>query len=204
MDRRSTAVVLVGFQCDYFAPHGAVADVVAETAPDVLHRTLELLRAVAGTPVLLVSTPIVFTSEYEELVDPVGVLHLVQQRRAFQSGAPGSRSIPELAPFRRQIVELPGKRGLNAFTDTGLDDLLRAHGVVDVVLAGAVTSICIDSTARAAHERGYRVHVLSDCVASRSRFEHRFFCDEIFPIYAGVLAVPELLARLDLSPAVTA
>ncbi len=204
MNPSTTALVLVGFQRDYFAADGALHDVIAPVAADVLASTLGVLRAVSGTPVHVVSTPILFTSSYEELVDPVGVLRLVRDRRAFQSGEPGSQVIPELAPFARDVLELPGKRGLNAFSDTDLDAALRARGVEDVVLAGAVTSICIDSTGRAAHERGYRVRVLSDCVASRSAFEHRFFCEEIFPLYAEVLDSTALQERLGLTAARTA
>ena len=56
-----------------------------------------------------------------------------------------------------------------------------------VALAGVVTSICIDSTGRAAHERGYQVSVLSDCTAGRTAFEQEFYCDKVFPIYADVV-----------------
>jgi nicotinamidase-related amidase len=204
MDPSTTAVVLVGFQRDYFDISGVLHDVVADSAANVLSNTLGLLRATSDTEVLIVSTPIVFTAEYEELVEPVGVLRLVQQRRAFQHGQPGCQPIRELEPFAHRIVELTGKRGLNAFSETSLETALRDRGVVDVVLAGAVTSICIDSTARTAHDLGYRVHVLTDCVASRSPFEHRFFCEEIFPLYAAVVDVPALLRELSIPTAATA
>jgi nicotinamidase-related amidase len=204
MDPATTALVLLGFQRDFFAADGVLHEVIDDVGDEVLTRTLALLTGLAGSPVLLVSTPIVFTPSYEELVDPVGVLRLIQERRAFQSGEPGAETLPELAPFEHAIVELPGKRGLDAFTDTELDALLRSRGVNDVVLAGAVTSICIDSTARAAHARGYRVSVLSDCCASRSAFEHGFFFEEIFPLYAEPLESDVLLSRLAASTARTA
>ncbi len=136
MDPATTALVLLGFQRDFFAADGLLHEVIDDVGDEVLTRTLALLTGLAGSPVLLVSTPIVFTPSYEELVDPVGVLRLIQERRAFQSGEPGAETLPELAPFEHVIVELPGKRGLDAFTDTELDALLRSRGVNDVVLAG--------------------------------------------------------------------
>ncbi|RME36395.1 MAG: isochorismatase family protein, partial [Deltaproteobacteria bacterium] len=66
----------------------------------------------------------------------------------------------------------------------------------DVVLAGVVTSICIDSAGRAAHERGYRVHILEDATAGRTQTEQDFYCREIFPLYAEVLTADGLLERL--------
>ena len=107
-----------------------------------------------------------------------------------------------------RIVEIPGKRGLNAFSNTDLEAELRDRGVTQVVIAGVVTSICIDSTARAAQECGFSVHVLSDCTAGRTRFEQDFYCREVFPLYASVTTSVELLARLsapnyNLDPALT-
>ena len=81
---------------------------------------------------------------------------------------------------------VPGKRGLNAFTHTALAQKLKEHGVTNVILAGTVTSICIDSTARTAVELGFNVTILSDCTSSRTPFEQTFYCEEVFPLYARV------------------
>ena len=65
-----------------------------------------------------------------------------------------------------------------------------------MVLAGVVTAICIDSTARSAFELGYQVSVLSDCTAGRSNYEQEFYCDEVFPLYAQVMTHSDLLEQL--------
>ncbi len=67
------------------------------------------------------------------------------------------------------------------------DRLLAENKITDVVLAGVVTSICIDSTARAAFENGYKVYILSDCTAGRTDLEQSFYCETIFPLYAEVI-----------------
>ncbi|MAV54501.1 MAG: hypothetical protein CMJ28_00930 [Phycisphaerae bacterium] len=95
------------------------------------------------------------------------------------------------------MVELPGKQGLCSFSNTGLDSLLKERGIKNVVIAGVVTSVCIDSTARVAADKGYNVTVLSDCTAGRSAFEQEFYCKEIFPIFSTVGSVDETLASLN-------
>ena len=82
---------------------------------------------------------------------------------------------------------------LNAFSNTELGATLEARGIEEVVLAGVVTSICIDSTGRAAAERGYRVSVLEDCTAGRTDFEQEFYCGSIFPLYARVVRIDDLI-----------
>ena len=68
--------------------------------------------------------------------------------------------------------------------------------MISSVLAGAVTSICIDSTGRSAHERGYGVTVLSDCTCGRTNFEQDFYIEQILPLYAQISTSEELLAEL--------
>ena len=145
-----------------------------------------MLEQLVQSDATLIQTPIIFTEDYSELVDPVGILKAIVDVQAFKAGAPGSEIIDEFKAYGDKIITVAGKRGLNAFSNTQLDTLLMEKDIEQVVLAGAVTSICIDSTGRAAHERGYQVSVLSDCTASRTKMEQTFYCEQIFPLYAAV------------------
>jgi nicotinamidase-related amidase len=200
MDATKTALVLIGFQNDYFAADGILRAVIDETArvSGVLQNTIEVVERLAPSPVLMVSTPIVFTADYGELKEPVGILKTIKEVGAFREGAPGSQTIQELSRFGDRILEVPGKRGLNAFSNTDLAAILEARQITNVVLAGVVTSICIDSTGRSAHERGHRVTVLSDCTCGRTLVEQDFYCSEIFPLYADVIDRGRLFERLEL------
>ncbi len=192
-----TAVIFVGYQNDYFADDGILRAVIEES--DRTNRILENSIAVAeglrDTPATMIQTPIVFTEDYSELVNPVGILKTISEVKAFQAGTPGGDIIAEFKEFGDRIITVEGKRGLNAFASTELNDTLKDRGIEEVVLSGAVTSICIDSTGRAAHEKGYRVSVLSDCTASRTPYEQEFYCENVFPLYAEVLTSGELLSR---------
>jgi nicotinamidase-related amidase len=194
-DLRKTAVLLVGFQNDYFSSDGILRGVIEESrrVTRALVHTVELLEKLEDTPALLVETPIVFTENYDELEEPVGILKRIAELGAFQASTPGSETVPEIARFGSRLMRVPGKRGLNAFSSTDLEETLRRNGIRDVVLCGAVTSICIDSTGRSAHERGFRVSVLSDCTCSRTPFEQSFYCEEIFPLYGNVVSADAFL-----------
>ena len=195
-DARKTALVLIGYQNDYFADDGILVGAL-EDAPwrrAMLKNTVEMLDALVASSMLIVSTPIVFTPDYRELSEPTGILATIKDVGAFKEGERGAETVPEIAHYGDRIQEVPGKRGLNAFSNTELDALFREHAINDVVLAGVVTSICIDSTGRAAHERGYRVSVLQDCTAGRTAFEQEFYCEKIFPLYAHLIDSGDLIA----------
>jgi nicotinamidase-related amidase len=198
MNPSTTALILVGYQNDYFAPGGILRGVVEE--PDrvdrVLANTLAFIRAVAATPTTLVSTPIVLTPDYRALAHSVGILGTIKQSGAFQEGSAGADTIPELQAFGDRILYVQGKVGFNAFSSTALDQVLRERGIHDVLVAGMVTSLCIDSTGRAAYERGYAVTILSDCTSARTPQEQDFFCQTIFPLYGRAATSTEALREL--------
>ena len=193
-----TAIILIGYQNDYFAHDGILRAAVEESTRSngVLENTEKLLAKLSPTKTTLIETPIVFTPAYSELVNPVGILKTIKDVGAFKAETPGAATIPLLAQQKERILTVPGKRGLNAFSNTDLDRLLNSKRIKNVVLAGAVTSICIDSTGRAAHERGYTVTILTDCTAGRTNYEQEFYCENIFPLYASTLTTDEFLARM--------
>lgn len=198
MQPQSTAVILIGYQNDYFAADGILHNVIEESsrATKVLENTVDLVRCLLQTPVLIIATPIFFTPNYQELVEPVGILKTIKSVGAFQAGTRGSQMVDELLPFGSRILEVPGKRGFNAFINTNLDMILHEKQITHVVLAGAVTSVCIDSTGRSAHEKGYQVILLSDCTSARTVFEQEFYHTHVFPLYAETINHTELLQRL--------
>jgi len=198
MDPQHTALVLIGYQNDYFATDGKLYAVIEESSrlTGTLANTVDLLTRLSATPVLIVATPIGFTPDYSELVESIGILKTVKELGAFKAGTSGAETIPELRRFGERIMEVPGKRGLNAFSNTDLDNLFHQRGITNVVLAGVATSICVDSTGRSAYERGYQVAILSDCTAGRTTFEQDFYCENVFPLYAEVIDHVQLLQRL--------
>lgn len=56
----------------------------------------------------------------------------------------------------------------SSFEKTNLDDLLKSYGVEDVAIVGFMTHVCVNSTARAAFNHGYRATVVGNATATRS------------------------------------
>ncbi len=108
------------------------------------------------------------------------------------AGTPGAEIIPELAAQEGDFV-LP-KRTYSSFHETGLDPLLRAHGVDTLVLTGQHTNICIRHTTADALFRGYRVVVPRDAVEAMSDEDHEGGLRYLETIYrAEVAHAKELL-----------
>ena len=196
MEAKKRALILIGYQNDYFAEDGILREVIEESSrvTGVLKNTVALLKELRG--MLVISTPIIFTDDYNELKEPVGILKTIAEVGAFKRGGKGAETIPEIKQFGDSILEIPGKQGLNAFINTDLERILRNNEVEEVLLAGTVCSICIDSTGRSAFDRGFKVTMLSDCISGRTVFEQEFYCEKVFPLYAAVSNSKDIVREL--------
>jgi nicotinamidase-related amidase len=200
MNAQQTALLLIGFQNDYFAPAGVLNDFIEDPdrLTEVLRNTVQLIEHLEKSPVLMIIAPIFFTSTYEELVEPIGILKKIKEVGAFRANSSGSAIVEELTPFRDRIIEVPGRRGFNAFIETALDQICKERQIANIVLAGTIASVCIDSTGRHAQEQGYHVTILSDCISARTAFERQFYSEQIFPLYADVMNAHDFLKQLSL------
>jgi len=84
----------------------------------------------------------------------------------FKKGTPGWELHDEIRSRHADIVlekHLPG-----SFTGTALDGWLKENAITTVTIAGYMTQMCCDTTARQAFHRGYTVTFLSDATGTLS------------------------------------
>lgn len=93
------------------------------------------------------------------------VVHLGRPGGAFAPGSSGARIADAVAPHPGEaLVE---KRLPNAFAGTDLLERLKHVGKTDLILAGFMTHMCVESTARTAIDHGLRVTVVAAATATR-------------------------------------
>jgi nicotinamidase-related amidase len=124
---------------------------------------------------------------------------LVDQILKLPADAPLTRdpAAPPLPPDACDIVPeaafTPGdvlitKRQWGAFYGTELDQVLRRRAIRTLVMTGIVTNLGVESTARAAFDRGYELVFLEDAMSGLTAEQHQFALREIFPHMGRVLS----------------
>ncbi|MBI5804676.1 cysteine hydrolase [candidate division TA06 bacterium] len=79
----------------------------------------------------------------------------------------------------QQDLNVPGKAKIihkqhySAFIGTGLEKYLKKRGIGRVVLCGAMTHLCVDTTARHAFMLGFQPVIVRDACCSKSPALHR-------------------------------
>ncbi|WP_404352244.1 isochorismatase family protein [Phycicoccus jejuensis] len=118
----------------------------------------------------------------------------------FRPGTPGVEIHHLVAP--RDGEPVAQKAFPNAFRDTDLRAKLASLGVDALVVAGMMTSLCVDATVRAAADLGFDVTVVADaCAAPDLEFGgptvaaadvHAAFLAALADSYATVTTADEL------------
>jgi len=78
----------------------------------------------------------------------------------------GSEIHESIRPLENETVIV--KNFPNSFRNTKLGEYLNSHQLNDLVICGAMSHMCIDSTVRAASDLGYSCIVISDACATRN------------------------------------
>jgi nicotinamidase-related amidase len=176
--------VIVDIQNDYF-PGGAYPLVGPEAAAERAAELLAHFRA-SGEPI-------------------VHIQHVWDAPDAtfMRPGTHGVEINEAVAPLADEPVLLKGSP--NSFLGTDLEQRIRDAAVDDVVIVGMMTSMCVDSTVRAAADLGFAVSVASDaCAAPDLEFGdvriagdvvHSAFLAALADSFATVATVGELTAH---------
>ena len=143
----SAALVLIDIQRDYFAGGRMTLD-GADAAAENAARLLEQFRQL-GWPLFHVQ-------------------HLSTRPNAtfFIPRTDGVEFHEKVAP--RAGEPMIQKNFPNAFRATRLDTELRARGVTQLVVAGMMTHMCIDTSVRAAFDLGFKIDLAFDACATRA------------------------------------
>jgi nicotinamidase-related amidase len=141
----SRALVIIDIQRDYF-PGGARPLVEPEAAAANAKRVLERFRD-GGEPI-------------------VHLQHVWDAPEAtfMRPGTEGVEIHADVAPEDGETVLQ--KAQPNGFVGTALERELRGHGVEEVVVAGMMSSMCVDATVRAAVDLGFTATVVCDACAA--------------------------------------
>jgi nicotinamidase-related amidase len=181
VDPAHTALVVVDMQRDFCCPGGSFDSVGVDLSmyPPVIETIGELIASARDAGVMLVFIQMTVLpnqasdspaqirfnlrmhDEHHGDVDPL---------RYTLDGSEGQKFVPGLEPLDGEVVVK--KYRSSGFWGTNLDLVLRSNGIKSVVICGATTEGCVESTARDAMFNDYYVVIATDAVGSDDRKQH--------------------------------
>ena len=139
------------------------------SAPD------RLIAREGGLIVVDLQTKLLATLRYGNLV-VANAVRLIRAAQILSVPVWGTEQYPKgLGPSVSEIAELVPdilpKMSFHCFGASGLEEQLRERDVRHVTLTGIEAHVCISQTALELVDRGFRVQVPSDAVASRNKLD---------------------------------
>lgn len=179
-----TALVLIDLQNGIvnlpLAPHPAA---------DIVERSLRLAQAVRAQGGTVVFVRVALGELLHLPVD--------QPTRAADAPPPPAAASELIDAIQPQAGDvLITKRQWGAFYGTELEQQLLRRGVRTLILGGIATNFGVESTARAAFDRGYHLVFAEDAMTSVNPDAHRFAVGTIFPRMGRVRDTETVIAAL--------
>lgn len=115
-------------------------------------------------------------------------------KTALVKGTRGAEIYSELAPLPGEKIIY--KHRYSAFYNTDLEIVLRGLKVEDLIIAGLMTNICCESTARDAFFRDFRIFFLADGTGSVAEELHVATLRALAYAFAYVTTVEEMLKQI--------
>ncbi|MDH3218552.1 MAG: cysteine hydrolase [Gammaproteobacteria bacterium] len=167
----NTGLIIIDVQNDYFAG-GAMELVSMDVAASNCGRLLASFRA--------------------DTMPLFHIQHIATREGAtfFVADTPGCEINDSVKPQPDEPLVV--KHYPNAFRDTDLHEMLQQAGVGKLVICGAMSHMCIDTTTRAAFDLGYQCQVVADACATRDlEFEgQRVRAADVQAAFMAALGMP--------------
>lgn len=90
----------------------------------------------------------------------------------------GSQFYEPFQPIEGEFVVM-GRTGSSGFAGSNLDVWLRNNKIEEVYLIGYATHVCVESTLREAHDKGYRPILISDASSAFNRRQQDYVINDI-------------------------
>merc|ERR1719230_484419 len=148
-------MVCIEYQNEFATEGGklnpAVQPVMNET--NMLANTVKVADAVRGKGGKVMHAAIMFKEDASDNPNKgLGILAGCANDKLFTEGTWNADYCEQMKPKEGDII-VTGKKGLDAFPGSDLEDLLVKNGIETVVLCGFLTNCCVESTMRTAYEK---------------------------------------------------
>jgi len=201
LDPARTALVCVEFQREWLAEDGVlferlVKDKAAfrravDTASEVLAKARESGWTIAHAGLDLRHDP-----HYRLFAGGAGRLGLAGAiPKAGTWTGNGADYVPPFLPQAGEFV-VKGRSGASVLTNSTLDPFCRHNGIDTLLLMGFATHVCIESSMRDAHDRGYRAIAVRDACAGFEAAYDAYFAAHVVHHFGESIIAADLPALM--------
>jgi nicotinamidase-related amidase len=197
LDPARTALVVVDMQNVFVAAGEVFGNPKARQIIEPVNRLAAAMRAAGGTVIWTRQTvshapPLAMPAWQYDLSIP----HVRRAVEAMLAGSPSHALHPAMDVVPGDVIVDKYRYSAFLCPADALRSQLWARGVQQLVIAGTLTNVCCESTARDGNMLGYKVIVVADAMAAVTEIEHRAALLNLRLNFADVHSVGSACAML--------
>merc|ERR1711998_310250 len=195
---KNLGLVLIEYQNEFTTEGGKLHDGVKACMEKtgMLEKTVAAAEAVRAAGGKVLHCPISFAADGSDNPNKnLGILKGCADGGLFVEGT-WNAAISDAIPQEEGDLKVVGKKGLDAFPGTNLEELLLANNCTTVALSGFLSNCCVESTMRTACEKGFNVITLTDCSATTSSEGHKAATEGTWGMFSSPMSKDDFVASL--------
>ena len=195
-EKVKTALILIETQNEWMHAEGKLNKALVEdkemmqTSIDNIKNALTYARK---SDIEVIHVGLRFEEGYPELANgKSGLRKAIPNAGTFQINEFGSQFFETVKPKEDEFV-VKGRIGASAFAGSNLDVYLRNNKIENLYLVGYATHVCVESTLREAHDKGYNTYLISDATSAFNRVQQNHVLSEIVHHFGEHLTTSEFI-----------
>lgn len=195
-EQGKSALILIETQNEWMHADGKLNKALVEdkeimqTSIDNIENALAYARK---SKIEVIHVGLRFEEGYPELANgKSGLRKVIPNAGTFPKNEFGSQFYETVKPKEDEFV-VTGRVGASGFTGSNLDVYLRNNKIENLYLVGYATHVCVESTLREAHDKGYNTYLISDATSAFNRVQQDYVLSEIVHHFGEHLTTSEFV-----------
>ena len=189
-----SALILIETQNEWMHKNGKLYNALV-TDKDMMHNSIinieKVLDHARKNNIHVIHVGLRFEKGYPELAHGrSGLRKAIPNAGTFPIGEFGSQFFESVKPIEGEFI-VTGRVGASGFTGSNLDVYLRNNKIENLYLVGYATHVCVESTLRDGHEKGYNTFLISDATAAFNQYQQEYVLSEIVHHFGEHLTTSE-------------
>jgi nicotinamidase-related amidase len=194
--KAKSALILIETQNEWMHSEGKLYRALV-TDKDMMHNSIanieKALDYARQNDMEIIHVGLRFEKGYPELANgKSGLRKAIPNAGTFPINGFGAQFYESVKPIDGEFV-VTGRVGASGFTGSNLDVYLRNNKIEKLYLVGYATHVCVESTLRDAHERGYDTFLISDGTSAFNRYQQEYVLNDIVHHFGEHLTTQEFI-----------
>ncbi|MBL3519614.1 isochorismatase family protein [Arcobacter lanthieri] len=193
LDIESSALVLIEYQNEWLDENSKLYKLMKDKKQfeESIKNSKEALEYARKIGMKVIHIPLILSDDYKEFGNgQYGLRAVIPQVKTWQDKSKDFNK--DFVPKKNEFI-VSGRLGASGFAGSNLDAILRNNGIETLYMTGFATNVCVESTFREAHDKGYNSIVIDDATSSFTKEEKEFFIKNIVHHFGANISTKDFL-----------